>query len=882
MSLCVESWAARAKKVADKATAPKVQGAAVTAASNTSATAPTGGAPETEQQAAHQRPGSKQQRKAAAVKDKDLIANRNDEVTGNQSPKASSIGSNVQAVKVGPNNKPQQQRPPDSQQRSQKRDDDSGRQSALGNNKSQQRQRDRFPKQQQTARPSSSNEQQTSPIVQATALSVVVPGSPTTPSASPDRKWSDVVLLGKSADADASLATSLAPSAISPRFATPVVVGGVPAAPACVSGAPSPPSVDATQVAMPATPQFVSLPPHPQSSHPQLSHPQLIQPVSAMNAAPMIAAVLPAPAPLQPVASESPAVRRKIGNAPLPTRPLLSAVGAASPQKAAKASVSFGSIGILENETDENEPSHHIPQNDVKPTAESSAAVLVSKSDASSSPVAIIEDKVKEDSPQWPRASSSEEAKEQREVEASRAVKEFKLETAKQEFSEKPEALLEESPKVAVDVSRNGERFELPVESYANRNEVDVAEDLRDTETTSVARRQSPCVRRISIPVGKVYPTVFLVQIRNAWFCDGLFETTEEQRDSCPLPKLCQPSGMRIPDDIRRKDIPSLGDRNRRSMGPKLGGSPMTIRSGGFGPIRNPIQTPSSMRNSVTSRHRGGDRSLSGDEGEEAWREPRFSASPQDNSRARMAKAITDPHELVERKLKSILNKLTVEKFAPLYEQIKQAGMQGENDVTMLMEMICAKARVQHHFIPMYVDLCTKLQQDLASMICGEADFRRLLVDACQQSFNQCLQPIQIPDTLVSEEDRFEYEQMEKKKIKGNTIFVGELYKKKMVAGKVVLGCVDILLTNKGEPQLEALCVLLLSSGKTLAESKFKGMLNEKLVKIKSLIQTDTTLSTRLKCLLQVRETQFPVFAVFLVKNVSFVMVFCDSLGRNG
>lgn len=257
-------------------------------------------------------------------------------------------------------------------------------------------------------------------------------------------------------------------------------------------------------------------------------------------------------------------------------------------------------------------------------------------------------------------------------------------------------------------------------------------------------------------------------------------------------------------------------------------------------------------RNGAERSGTGRDASASQVDTQDPWRLQPVPPKAPKNSRLSRAANITDHGVLIYRKLRGILNKLTVEKFDTLYEQIKTAGMVDADDVRRLMELICSKAKTQHHFIPMYVQLCVYLHRDLPTMNVineGDEQFRRLLVDACQTSFEETLKPIQVPEGL-SEEEAFEYVLFEKKKMKGNMIFVGELGKKKMIAGKVLSNCISYLLANKGEPQLEALCVLLTAAGHYISSGKLR-LAFEKQMGLVSSLMNDPTLSTRIRCLLQ-------------------------------
>merc|ERR1740130_556229 len=70
--------------------------------------------------------------------------------------------------------------------------------------------------------------------------------------------------------------------------------------------------------------------------------------------------------------------------------------------------------------------------------------------------------------------------------------------------------------------------------------------------------------------------------------------------------------------------------------------------------------------------------------------------------------------EEVVRAMKSILNKLTVEKFTPLSEKLVSCGIQTKTHLDALVTEILQKATTQHHFIDMYADLCMLLHTHFA------------------------------------------------------------------------------------------------------------------------------------------------------------------------
>jgi hypothetical protein len=64
------------------------------------------------------------------------------------------------------------------------------------------------------------------------------------------------------------------------------------------------------------------------------------------------------------------------------------------------------------------------------------------------------------------------------------------------------------------------------------------------------------------------------------------------------------------------------------------------------------------------------------------------------------------------RKMKSLLNRLSLEKFEEIYEAIIALEITKCSELRYLTNQIFQKATTQHHFIDMYTQLCTKLDQE--------------------------------------------------------------------------------------------------------------------------------------------------------------------------
>eukprot|EP00439_Symbiodinium_sp_Y106_P047685 s3034_g6.t1 len=138
----------------------------------------------------------------------------------------------------------------------------------------------------------------------------------------------------------------------------------------------------------------------------------------------------------------------------------------------------------------------------------------------------------------------------------------------------------------------------------------------------------------------------------------------------------------------------------------------------------------------------------------------------------------------VERQVKSILNKLTWEKLDKLYDDLVSYCTVDDQDtrretVEVIARDVFKKATLQHHFIELYAGLWI------------EVNFRRALLEQCQESFTTHLAPPQI-DSCLDYEDQYE---MLVKKMLGNVKLIAHLLRLRMLAAKIIFHCIDELIS---------------------------------------------------------------------------------------
>jgi len=220
-------------------------------------------------------------------------------------------------------------------------------------------------------------------------------------------------------------------------------------------------------------------------------------------------------------------------------------------------------------------------------------------------------------------------------------------------------------------------------------------------------------------------------------------------------------------------------------------------------------------------------------EPEESWWGPKVEQAPLPVSSAeswvvaQQRNRNPEEDERVTRAARSILNKLTVEKFTSLFEQLATCGIKQPHHISILMHEIFEKATSQHHFIPMYADLCVQLEKDprIVSVVeeAGELhNFRRLLLNECQSVFEQLFES----STCDSKECNPDQESTFRRKQQalGNMKLIGQLLVHGMLSSDLFVSCCEELLRKRATcPEaLESLVALMMVAGPKFDKSSWQ------------------------------------------------------------
>lgn len=235
--------------------------------------------------------------------------------------------------------------------------------------------------------------------------------------------------------------------------------------------------------------------------------------------------------------------------------------------------------------------------------------------------------------------------------------------------------------------------------------------------------------------------------------------------------------------------------------------------------------------------------------------------------------------ELVQRKVKAALNKMTPEKFDKIADQILEITTQSkfETDGLTLRQVIqltFEKATDEAAWSSMYAKFCKRMEASMDPnikdegirdknnlIVTGGHLFRKYLLNRCQEEFergwkvNLPPKPEGTPDEAVMLSDEYYIAAAAKRRGLGLIQFIGELFKLGMLTERIMNECVRKLLDFEGLPEdetVESLCKLLKTIGYQLDTSeKSKSMMDMYFHRIGRMSE-DKDLNSRMRFMLMV------------------------------
>lgn len=301
-------------------------------------------------------------------------------------------------------------------------------------------------------------------------------------------------------------------------------------------------------------------------------------------------------------------------------------------------------------------------------------------------------------------------------------------------------------------------------------------------------------------------------------------------QDSFSLIRKGSPSNVN--NNNNKNQSSSSNNRNQYGKRPSTqggaGGNQQMSQGGGKGSKSGMIHVSLSLREDVKLN-----------ESANAWK-PTFFGKPE---------AVGDPNniDMLCKRVRGILNKLTPEKFEPLLDQLQALNIDNNEKLSSVISLVFEKAIDEPNFSSAYAQLCQKLSRPMeekeeaerklsekGNKDANQATFKKELLNKCQTEFNthvanensirEKLRPMQSElnetnDQNRKNELRMQLEEEERKlrrRSVGTVRFIGELYRQNMLLTSIMEWCVMTLLSIRTEEKLECLCKLLQTVGQKM------------------------------------------------------------------
>ncbi|KAG5968606.1 hypothetical protein E4U57_005135 [Claviceps arundinis] len=235
--------------------------------------------------------------------------------------------------------------------------------------------------------------------------------------------------------------------------------------------------------------------------------------------------------------------------------------------------------------------------------------------------------------------------------------------------------------------------------------------------------------------------------------------------------------------------------------------------------------------------------------------------------------------EMVQRKVKAALNKMTPEKFDRIADQILEIAGQSKDEsdgrtLRQVIQLTFEKATDEAHWASMYAKFCKRMLENMSAdvrderikdkfgnIVSGGALFRKYLLNRCQEDFERGW-TTHLPAQPNGEDDKeteggadaskkgpgdaallsdeYYIAAAAKRRGLGLVQFIGELFKLGMLTERIMHECVHKLVDYKGVPdeaEIESLSKLLRTIGANLdSTEKGRPMMNAYFQRIQTML----------------------------------------------
>lgn len=198
---------------------------------------------------------------------------------------------------------------------------------------------------------------------------------------------------------------------------------------------------------------------------------------------------------------------------------------------------------------------------------------------------------------------------------------------------------------------------------------------------------------------------------------------------------------------------------------------------------------------------------------------------------------IEERQDVIFRKVRGILNKITPETFDKLSKELVNVGLDSPRTLRGVIYLLFDKALKDLKYSSLYAKLCQELSEKAPNFEQepGPNTFCKFLISKCEDEFERrrkATEDFESKNELTDEE--YEQKAIVKQKMLGNIKFICELGKKRLLQEEILHECIRGLLSKKKErpiqdqaQDLECLCQIMRTIGSLLDVQASKNLMNQ-------------------------------------------------------
>lgn len=198
---------------------------------------------------------------------------------------------------------------------------------------------------------------------------------------------------------------------------------------------------------------------------------------------------------------------------------------------------------------------------------------------------------------------------------------------------------------------------------------------------------------------------------------------------------------------------------------------------------------------------------------------------------------IDERQDVIFRRVRGILNKITPETFDKLSRELVNVGLDSPRTLRGVIYLLFDKALKDLKYSSLYAKLCQELSEKAPNFEQepGPNTFCKFLISKCEDEFERRRKATEDFDNKNElTEEEYEQRTIAKQKMLGNIKFICELGKKRLLQEEILHECIRGLLSKKRErpiqdqaQDLECLCQIMRTIGSLLDVQASRNLMNQ-------------------------------------------------------